>query len=141
MAKEIIKVNGEPQEVEVRPITLLCHNGMANIEVEGRVVINPVSTLECVGMLTKEQWQTLAQAEAFKELFKTVFPDLDMPADITREGMGVKHVVGLILMIRYAALIGKQPFIQMPESYLHPKYQSNLANLFIKISGVRHESE
>jgi hypothetical protein len=44
-----------------------------------------------------------------------------------------KHVAGLIMLMAKAIGEGKQPFVRLAESYLHPKHQVRLADLFIAI--------
>ena len=49
--------------------------------------------------------------------------------------MDVRHVVGLIILMTEAVMLGKVPFIKLPETYLHPRHQANLADMLAQWSG------
>lgn len=138
--KEKIVFAGDELEVEIStPLTLLCHNTAHDIKVPERVEIGPMQTIDYIEKLRPKDWLVISSMPWFINLFKTVFPDQDVPKDIHSAGSGMRHVAGMIIMIVQTRMLGQQPFIQMPESYLHPKYQCNLADLFIKMSGAKNE--
>ncbi len=131
----VLTVNGESHEVETSPLTLLCHGGTLRIDVPGRFEINPTLTLRHAQTITDARLAILREAR-FDHLFRMVFTDIDPPAsaaDIRREGDGVRHVVGMISLLLECVGNGVQPFLRLPESFLHPKAQAGLADLLIDL--------
>lgn len=131
--KEVIVADGTPHEVEVKPLTLVCHPGEVKVDVPGRVEINPEATVACARSLSEEEWVGLSGMPDFLDLWKLVWGDFPFPAGGTAN-LGHLHTVGLILLLAECILERKQPFIRLPETYLHPKQQAGLADLFVRFS-------
>lgn len=134
--KVMLGVNDEPLEAETKPITLICHKGDMQIEpLDDDVrVINPLQTVAIAEAIPDHHWEHIRTFPMFVHLFKLVFKDADLPEDLKSSGMGCKHVVGMICAIMECRLEGKRPYLQMPESFLHPSAQLGLADLFVELS-------
>ena len=130
MATEKIIAGGTEHDIEVKPLTLLMHADEMRIEVPGRVEISAETTLARADKLTQEDWNSIRNVPEFLKMFKMVMVDYDPPSTLKGEGMGVRHVVGMLVLIVETVAAGKLPFLQYPESFLHPKYQTGLADLF-----------
>lgn len=131
-----ILVNGKQTEIETKRITLVCHSGNVHLMPDGQVEIGPEQTIARANQVTREEWQTLQADPAFRELIEMVigagvFP---MIHDLAQCGMGVRHITGMILM--FAELEeGQTPYVRYPESFLHPRSQTALADFFIRMTG------
>ncbi|MES2729989.1 MAG: hypothetical protein V4621_07865 [Pseudomonadota bacterium] len=130
-----ILVDDVPTEIELKPITLLCHKGDVHLEPDGQVLIGPEETIARAAEITQEEWESFRDIPKFADLFHKVFKDMKMPDVLAREGMGVRHVVGLIVMM-FELKEGQTPFIRYPESFLHPSAQSGLAYLFVSFTNA-----
>ena len=130
--KETIIADGTSHEVETKPLTLIHHSAdVRTIEVPNRTEINPQKTLECADNLKQEDWDGLRTCPDFLKLFNIVFPDLVPNAILKDDGMDVRHMVGMLVMIAQCHAEGKQPFIKYPEAFMRPSNQVNLAELFV----------
>ena len=49
-------------------------------------------------------------------------------------GSGGMHVVGMLILLNHAENLGKRPLLRYPETYLHPRIQTRLADLVIYLS-------
>lgn len=130
-----ILVDGAQQEVGDKPITMVCHTEGVRCDPDGQVEIGPEQTIARAADLTAEDWDMLRDIPIFAEMFHIVFPNMQMPAKLPQEGLGVRHVAGMILML-LELKDGQQPYMRFPESFLHPSAQSKLADLFIFFSGA-----
>jgi len=133
----IIKAGNTDHAIDTKPLTLVFHEGFMNISVkdEDVVTITPQDTLAAASTVSQATWGKLRGNGRFCRWFGLVFDrsPADM-ADLRTESTGVKHVVGLLLLINRAIVDGKRPFIQFPETYLHPKLQCGLGDLLIELS-------
>lgn len=131
MPTERIKIGDQSLEIEVAPITLI---------VKAPSVIHDVQSDERVFI---DCYTTVRHAEESPDahpmterLFKIVFPEYTLPvlpSNMRREGMGAKHVFGLIdLSLRHIDA-GTKIGWRYPESYLHPKCQCDLADVLIEL--------
>lgn len=127
-----IKINGESNEVETAPITLLCHDGTSKIEIDDPkvLVIGPEQTVKVADALSQDSWDAIRIMSPMVEYWKMIF-GTEPPLTLKGEGLGYRHVAGMILMLAVAKSDNLQPFVQLPESYLHPKAQCGLADFFI----------
>jgi hypothetical protein len=126
--KETILADGQSVEVEVKPLTLVCHSGEVDVQIPSRVEINPEGTVARAKALTAEEWVGLRAAPKFLTLWKCVWGDTQPPEKLIGN-LAFLHTVGLIVLIVETAHSGRQPFIRLPETYLHPKQQVGLADL------------
>lgn len=90
--------------------------------------------------MTLRKFHELTELNPYQvELFKIVVPDF---APVTLENLktahiGFQHIMGLIACSLELILL-KQAFgWRYPETYLHPKYQGNLADLMLLLSGQK----
>lgn len=134
-----ILVDDKPTEIELKPITLLCHDGKVHLEPDGQVLIGPEETIARAAEITQAEWEEIREMPAIIKLFGMVFKDMKMPAVLEREGLGVRHIIGMICML-FELEEGQTPFIRYPESFLHPSAQSGLADLFIAFTNGRMEA-
>lgn len=97
--------------------------------------ITPEDTLAMAAKFTPKTWAMAKQDEDFKSRLRIVFPDWDIVADnkenLSEYPIGYRHVVGLIVCTNKAINTGKIPFWRLPETYLHPRSEVNLANLML----------
>lgn len=139
MSNLTITVDGQPHDIDAKPITLIVHQADERIEVPGSVAIGPMETMTRAANVSPELWRALKAEPRFMRLFRLVFPDhlgIDLPDNQTlqQHGSGVRHVVGLILLTLEAIADGKQPYWQLPESHLHPSAQAGLADLIVALT-------
>lgn len=134
-----IKVNNETcHDIETKPLTMLFHGpGVHKLEPldEDIVQIGPEETILCAMELSQDDWDSVRITPVFGRLWKCVFPDDLPPEKIKNEGMGFKHVIGLIILLVKTINSGKRPYVRFPESYLHPRAQVGLADLFLVLNG------
>lgn len=134
MTTEKIIAGGTEHDIEVKPLTIIVNGGTMKVEVPGRVEISAEMTLARADKLTQEDWDSIRNVPEFLKMFKMVMVDYDPPSTLKGEGMGVRHVVGMLVLIVETVAAGKVPFVRYPESFLHPKYQTGLADLFSYLS-------
>jgi|SRR5581483_222237 len=128
-----IKANETEHEVETKPITVICHSGDVNLKPlsEDVLEITPTETVATADNLSEPEWALLKTIPVFQKAWNCVFPDIQPPATLKGEGLGYRHIVGMIIMLAKAATMNKRPYVRFPETYLHPKAQCGLADLFI----------
>lgn len=130
-----IRIGKDEHTLETKPITLIAHRG-ENITPldEDVILIDPTETVKKADALSDSDWTQLRILPQFVEMWKLVFTKDDPPANLKGEGLGYRHVVGLILLLCEAVVANKRPYVRFPESYLHPSAQLGLADLFIRFS-------
>ena len=129
-----IKLSDVPREA---PVTLLTHRGDVRIENDcpDTVEITGVDTIHFADALPLEGWRELKATPGFMQLFRLVFPKLELSdVPLCEEGMGVRHVTGLIVLTVNAIASGKRPFWRYPEAHLHPTAQLGLCDLMVFFS-------
>ena len=128
-----------------KPLNFLCHDGTTVIrnDMPNTVTIDPTATMEMARRISSEEgaWNFLKGDKGFMALFSCVYNAeafRSMGADIplTDYPEGVQHITGLIVMVKEAQATGKRAFIRLPETYLHPRQQVGLGDLFISLSRV-----
>lgn len=134
MTTEKILANGQEHEIETAPLTLLCHPGELHIEVPSRVEINPETTVARARQLTHAEWKDVRQNDRFLHMWKMVWGETEPPQDIQVRHQAFQHTAGLIISLAECIAGGKQPFVRTPETYLHPRQQVGLADLFAFLS-------
>lgn len=100
-------------------------------------LIDPESTIATADALSQEQWETYKNTPHFVHLFNIVFGGsiiLSREPRIQGAGSGVRHVVGMLILLSHAENLGKRPLLRYPETCLHQKIQARLADLFIELS-------
>ena len=121
-----------------KPITIVCHEGEGDV-VNDRPDVDTIDVERTLGWarnVTPALWEQLQAFKPFMRLFRCVFPDMELVEGKTLQeyGLGVQHVVGLILVTKKTLLAGRIPHWQYPEAMLHPKHQLGLADLAIAFS-------
>jgi hypothetical protein len=142
----LVKINDEePQQVALSDLTLLIHgDGNLKIQILDPDVqeITPETTVAQARELTPDDWADIRMKPEFRKMFKFVWPALDTPP-MFLEGMSLSmlHTVGLLCLLAHCAVNEKIPLIRFPETYLHPRNQAGLADLFIYLSGGAKNAE
>lgn len=135
-----ILVDGKVTEIETRRITLLAHKGDVHLMPDGQVEIGPEQTLGRADLVSDEEWIRLMGDPTFRELMELVLGDIFPLVPRLKDcGMGVRHITGMILMF-LELQPGQTPFVRYPESFLHPRSQTMLADFFIRLTGSGKES-
>lgn len=131
-----VRIDKDEHTLETKPLTVICHRDEMKITPldEDVVLIDPTETVKVADALSDSDWTQLRILPQFVELWKLVFTKDDLPANLKNEGLGYRHVVGLILLLCETVVANKRPYVRFPESYLHPSAQLGLADLFIRLS-------
>jgi hypothetical protein len=132
MEKELVKFNGEPHRLEVKPITLVYNNTHGESEYLERIMITPEMTLEHF----KELKEINPYVACF---FKLVVPDYKLritKEQIENSSLGCRHLIGLFSLSLQNLLEKKKFGWKYPETGLHPRNQLNLAEALMIFSNV-----
>ena len=73
------------------------------------------------------------------ELFKLAVPDFQEPVtleNLRRAPIGFQHLIGLLELSFNYTCLGHKFGWKYPETYLHPKYQGNLADIALLLSDL-----
>jgi len=130
MATETVYIGKEPVTIKLAPITLMFNAGYKNTFYPDRVMIDADMTIA--------HFRQLAEISPFvAAFFKMVVPDYPYEINVAnlREAVpGFQHLAGLLdLSLRF--ILQRRKFgWRYPETYLHPKYQANLADVMITLS-------
>lgn len=139
--KETVLLDGKPHEVEVKPLTLICSNGGVRVDVPSRVEISPRHTVPFLEEMPDNSWDNWRQDLEFQRLYKIVHPDGKILAtahsDLPERTLGEMHVAGMVMQLLICLRAGRQPFVRLPETYLHPAQQAQLAELFLELQKVK----
>lgn len=126
--KETIFVDREQHEIETKPVTLVFNSSCATYYPD-RIMIDPEMTLK--------KFRELKELNAFQiGLFRKVVPDVQPVTLSALQGghVGFQHLMGLVACT-LELLLMRRPFgWKWPETYLHPKYQGNLADVLILLN-------
>ena len=133
MIEEIL-VGKEKLQLEVDPETLIFNKCQKDIKYPDRIVIDPVLTLE--------HFNTLVEIDPYTQsLFKLVFPDYDYPinkSNINDSTIGHKHIIGLFSLTLQLMSQNKKFMWRLPETYLHPSHQGNIADVMILMNNPEY---
>ena len=141
----LVQINDEPpKEVALADLTLLFHGeGVLSIKIldPDVVEITPETTVAQARELTHDDWAAIRMSPVFRRMFKFIWPALDAPP-MFLDGMSLSmlHTVGLLCLLAHCTE-GKIPLIRFPETYLHPRNQSGLADLFLYLRNGEHTTE
>jgi hypothetical protein len=91
-------------------------------------------TVPCADALTVETWNQIRTIPNFLKMWHCIFPSVTPPETLKGEGLGYRHVVGMLVLIVQALAKGKRPFLRFPETYLHPAAQLGLGDLLLMLS-------
>lgn len=134
MTAEKIIADGVEHEVEIKPLTLICHTGEIDVQIPGRLEITPETTVQLARQTSQEEWDDCRANEDFLKLWKMVWGEVAPPASLSNCVIGMQHTFGLLYLIAQCCATGQQPFVRLPETYLHPRQQVGLADVFIYFS-------
>jgi hypothetical protein len=132
-----VLVDGQPQEIEAKPLTVLCHQGGIGLEVPSHVEISAVETLKRFDQLSPEDWDFIRTQPEIRWLVNKVFQNtnpLNHPLHTWKIARDVQHVIGMMLLLLETMAAGKQPFLRCPETYLHPRSQLELTSILVGLS-------
>lgn len=150
--KEIVYIDGEPEEVELKPITLF-YGYTYKLDVPQAAVVDMSQAMSIANNVHEEDIKAANQSPIFRSCFKAVLRDnvYSLPKTLGEfhgEGSGVKSVFVMVMLtlnaiVQNASLFSKGKLkihIKYPETCLHPREQANLGDLIIKLSlGRFHE--
>lgn len=130
MPEETVLIGTEEVKLKLAPITLVYSQTYKNTFYPDRLMIDAEMTINHFNQLR----EISPFAAAF---FKIVVPDY--PDAITLDSLkgaapGFQHLIGLFEISLQLILQRKKFGWKYPESYLHPKYQLNLADAMIAMS-------
>jgi hypothetical protein len=126
--KETVFVDKQAHKIDVKPVTLVFNSSCATFYPD-RLMIDPEMTLA--------KFRQLTELNPFQiGLFSKVIPDFTPVTlnSLTAGHVGFQHVMGLMAYTLELMLIRKPFGWKWPETYLHPKYQGNLADVMILLS-------
>lgn len=119
-------------------LQIVCHQGDIDVvnDRDDVATIGPMATVDCADALTVHDWLFLREQPRFVKLFMLVFTKNEElpPWPVKHQGLGTRHVIGLILLSLRALSEGKTPMLVMPESFLHPSAQCGLADLALALT-------
>jgi len=124
---------GTEHTIELKRLNILCHDGSVDdIDVKGAERITPTLTVAMARQVFGDAKETYRHWFIRNEhLLRMVFgKDWQFKDSISDERDPVQHVVGLVLCTQLAIKCGRLPHIYLPETYLHPRQQCGLADLF-----------
>jgi hypothetical protein len=130
-------VDGKEMEVEDKRLTLVMHDGTANIRpVDDAVVtIDPEFTAWIAQrMIDHGEWDGLRDQPKFRRLWKLVWGNTVPPQRLEDGNEAMRHTAGLIVGIVGAIKANKRIFLKMPETFLHPRQQLGLADLVLELT-------
>lgn len=129
MNTEEVFFGKEKHTIETKPITLVFNSSHEESAYCDRIMITPEMTLE--------HYRSMKEIDPYTaRFFKIVVPDFE---DVSKEridecSMAFKHIVGLFSLSLSLLLKNVKFGWKYPESYLHPKYQGNIADALIAFS-------
>jgi len=129
------------QEIELNEkggITAMVAPGDMVIEAPGRYLIDPERTLETAKNLSEEEWAGLLVTANFLRIYRELW-QADPPKDLKKSAIGVRHSVGMILMLLMARFEGLKSHLVLPETYLHPVQVRNLTSMIYRITGAKSQ--
>lgn len=139
-------------DIEVKPLTIICHQGTVNIKdiipADGGppiIEIGPDHTIEVVAMMKAstylfwrgipwvvEEWTKIVGSEGRFHGKGVEFPETIEA--MRASSLASRHVFGLITRVAEVVVGGFRPFLRLPESYLHPSQQVAIAQFLVRLS-------
>jgi hypothetical protein len=120
-------------------MTMIVHQQGMKVDVPDFIEVNAQDTLRCMDEMTQPQWEWISEGGPFKFLWNEAFDPADRtdpPTSIevlNMSDMGLRHMAGIIVLGCEAAIAGKNVFFRNPETYLHPKTQRYIVDMFRKL--------
>lgn len=128
--KEQVLFGEDKHEIEVNPITLVFNSSPEESVYLDRTMIDPKMSLN--------YYEYIKEIDPYSaRFFSMTIPDF--PYEITKENinkccLAYKHLIGLFSLSLFFLGNNVKFGWKYPESYLHPKYQGNLADVMITFS-------
>lgn len=123
---------GNEVEIEVKPVTVIFNAAQKDTHYLERISITPDMTLSYFSQLsTIDPYSSI--------LFRMVVDDYHSPVtkkNIDGSPIAFKHLIGLFSLSFKLMIEGKKIVWKYPESFLHPKYQGNIADVMILMSNI-----
>jgi len=116
--------------IEIRPVTVVFNASQRDILYDERVPITPEMTLKHF-----DEMDSIDPYSAV--LFRIVVNDYHYP--VTKKNtqwLAAKHLIGLFSLNFKLMLEGKKVVWKYPESFLHPRYQGNIAEVMILMANT-----
>lgn len=154
-------VNGVEQTVETKPLTLICHTGLMDIQSPDSLTLD-YEAFMYHGERTKTLHKSfhywffhISKIENFKvvQVSLTPFgleavnqayklnPRLESADEIRKKGSEATYLLGLLdLTMKMFDQGITRLFIKKPEMSLHPAYQSGLGDFFAALSQDKHNN-
>lgn len=132
-------VIADGQEVELNEktgITCMVAPGDMVIEVPTRYLIDPEKTVETAKNLSDAEWADLLGSSNFLKMYRELWKN-DPPKDLKKSAIGVRHSVGMILMLCMARCNGLKSHLVLPETYLHPTQVQRLMSMIYLVTGAK----
>ncbi len=138
MPTEKIKIADDEHEIEVKPITMIFHNGdlPAEIEYPERFAITPEMTIYHADRVQKlhEEFPTFWREVHVQRRLDKEPQCGPIPDEIRKLGMGHRHLMGLFDLSLKLTDQGVPLVWKYPETYLHPSFQAALADVVILLA-------
>jgi len=139
-------VNGQEEEVELKPITLF-YGYDFTLKVPEAIEIDSRSFFGIAQGLNEQDLKVANNSGIFRSCFNAVFKDPNIPMpktllDFKSEGSGVQSVFVMVMLILNSIVQNVELWkqgkciinIKYPETCLHPREQANLGDLLIKLA-------
>ena len=102
MVKSIrIRIDGKEQDVDLKRLTVMLHQGDMNLEiVDPRVQeITPEDTLAMARHIPQELWVEWRDLKRFVAMWKSVWEDTPPPKVLAEANHAMRHTVGLFILV------------------------------------------
>lgn len=126
-------IKHEEHTVDGKPLTVLVHQGGMEVSLldDDIATITAEDTVAMATNTPQAEWDEVRKLDRFLALYNKVFDGAAPPVVLKSAPLDVRHIVGMIFLIAKALSEGKRPFIKLPETYLHPKQQAQLASMLV----------
>lgn len=144
---EIIIDKKNIHDVGEAPLVVLCHPGNTHVDPVGQFEITPEMTVKFANEVPHTTWDMLRTNGLFLLGWSDIFSDsrrsssqqeiIKIPStaeELRSSPLDVKHVVGLLYFTLDCLLGGKNIFLRLPETYLHPCHQAGLADWLVRVT-------
>lgn len=133
----VVIADGQEIELNEKPgITCMVAPGDMVIEAPGLYLIDPEKTVETAKNLSDDEWADLLDTSNFIKMYRELWKN-DPPKDLKKAAIGVRHSVGMILMLFMARCEGLKSHLVLPETYLHPMQCARLLSMIYLITGAK----
>lgn len=138
MSEELVRLIADGQEVCVpkTKFVAVVHPGEMNVEAPDHFLIGPEQTIAAAKEISQTEWEAIRVNDTFRKWWHTLWQEVPTPEVLEKSGLGVRHSVGLMVLVS-KALVERQPMhLQLPETYLHPRQCARIVTL-LQAMGVK----